>query len=271
MIPARQGLSEESEFTMALPGGGALHAHRRVRPLPEGLTWIEEEMEIDGVLSGVFATGPGWIFELHAVIGGAVSYLRDGVSSPISSARFGLLYAPYSITELRFENLKTRWVGMAGQSTAGGESLVIDIDVHARPATPSELLTIIGAPREGRSIERCPRPSAVVGAAKAALDAAYRSTPSIASVAAGLGVSHPHLTREFKRELGMTPMAYRHALRASEAAGRLSQGESIVDAAGRVGYEDLGRFYKSFRQALNVPPGQGGARPIRSRSARTVR
>ena len=45
-----QGLSEESDFTMPLPGGGSLHAHRRVRPLPEGLAWIEEEMEVDGVL-----------------------------------------------------------------------------------------------------------------------------------------------------------------------------------------------------------------------------
>ena len=47
----------------------------------------------------------------------------------------------------------------------------------------------------------------------------YRETPSIASLATGLGVSHAHLTRQFKRELGMTPMAYRHALRSSEAAG----------------------------------------------------
>lgn len=250
-----QGLSEESDFTMALPGGGSLHAHRRVRPLPEGLTWIEEQMEVDGVLSGAFATGPGWIFELHTVAAGSVSFLQDGVSVPIVQPRFGLLYAPYSITELRFENVKTSWVGVAGQSAAGGESLVIDVDAEARPATPAELLAMIGARCEARSVERCPRPSPAVRKAKAALDDSYRSTPSIASLAARIGVSHPHLTREFKRELGMTPMAYRHALRASEAAGRLSQGESIVDVAGSVGYEDLGRFYKSFRKALHAAPG----------------
>ena len=101
------------------------------------------------------------------------------------------------------------------------------------------------------------------------LDASYRSTPSIASLAADLGVSHPHLTRQFKREFGMTPMAYRHALRASEAAGRLSRGEPIVDVSGDVGYEDLGRFYKSFRKAMHSSP--GGCRRPRDRDQKAPR
>ena len=52
MIAAMRGFSEESDFTMKLPGGGSMHARRRVRPLPEGLTWIEEEMQVSGRLSG---------------------------------------------------------------------------------------------------------------------------------------------------------------------------------------------------------------------------
>lgn len=266
-----QGLSEESDFTVPLPGGGSLHAHRHVRPLPQGLTWIEEEMEVDGVLSGAFATGPGWIFELHTIAAGAVSYAQDGATRPIGGPRFGLLYAPYSVTELRFENVRTRWVGVTGQSTAGGESLVIDVAAEARPATLAELLAVLAERRGARSVERCTRPTPAVRKAKATLDAAYRSTPSIASLASRLGISQPHLSREFKRELGMTPMAYRHALRASEAAGRLSQGESNVDLAGQCSFEDLGGFYKSFLKALHASPGAVRPPQIPSRSARTRR
>jgi AraC-like DNA-binding protein len=223
------GISEESDFTMPLPGGGSLHVRRRVRPLPDGLTWIEEEMEVEGRLSGAFATGPGWIFELHTVSSGAVSYVQDGARVPVRGPRFALLYAPYSVTELHFDNVRTKWVGLAGQSHDAGESLVLDVPADARPATPEELLALRDSRRDARSVERCTQPSACVRRAKAGLDVSYRKTPSIASLAAGLGVSQPHLTRQFKRELGMTPVAYRHALRSSEAAGRLSRGEPVSD------------------------------------------
>jgi len=271
MISAVRGGSEESDFTMALPGGGSLHAHRRVRPLPDGLTWIEEEMEVDGRLSGPFATGPSWIFELHTVAAGEVTYMQDGVRLPIGGARFGILYAPYSVTDMQFDNVKTRWIGVAGQSDAGSESLVFDISPEARPTGPDELLAMLGPLQEARSVERCTRPSPLIRRAKAALEASYHSSPTIASVARGLGVSHSHLTREFKRELGMTPKAYRHALRASEAAGRLSHGERIARVSGEVGYEDLGRFYKSFRKALHTTPGDCRIPEIASRSAKTGR
>jgi AraC-like DNA-binding protein len=111
----------------------------------------------------------------------------------------------------------------------------------------------------------------MVRRAKAALDESYHSTPTIASLARGIGVSHAHLSREFKRELGLTPMAYRHALRASEAAGRLAHGEQIASVSGEVGYEDLGRFYKSFRKALHTSPGACRAPDVASRSAKTTR
>ena len=270
MIAPMAGVSEESDFTMALPGGGSVHARRRTRPLPDGLTWIEEEMEVRGRLAGTFATGPGWIFELHTLTAGSVAYVQDGRTSSITGRRFGLLYAPFSITELSFEDVKTRWVGIAGQADAAGASLVLEVSPDARPSNPAEMLALLTGPRQARSLERCTRPSPIVRRAKAALEVSYRTPTSIATMAAGLRVSHPHLTREFKRELGMTPMAYRQALRASEAAGRLSRGEPIVEVAGEVGYEDLGRFYKSFRKALHSSPGAGRPPAIASKSAKTA-
>jgi AraC-like DNA-binding protein len=268
------GAVQESDFTIPLPDGGSLAARRRVTRLPGELSWIEEEMEVRGRMSGAFATGPGWILELHCVAAGSVSYVQDGKQVPVVSRGFALLYAPFSITELVLEDVKTSWIGVAGEdwSAPAREEgpVVFDIPGAAPPATPADLLALLDG-RGFRPFARCSRPSPLSRRAKAMLDESYRSTPSIASLAARLGVSHPHLTRQFKREFGMTPMAYRHALRASEAAGRLARGEPIVDVSGEVGYEDLGRFYKSFRKAMHASPGDCRGPAIRSKSAKTAR
>src|SRR5687767_7516740 len=79
--PPKQEVSgsvQESDFTMPLPDGGSLAARRQVMRLPSGLSWIEEEMEVRGRLSGAFATGPGWILELHRVTAGVISFVQDG-------------------------------------------------------------------------------------------------------------------------------------------------------------------------------------------------
>lgn len=260
MIEAVTYAPEESDFAMPLPDGGSLSAHRRVTRLSGGLSWIEEEMEVRGRLSGAFATGPGWILELHRVSAGSVSYVQDGERVSVGSPSFALLYAPFSITELVLEDVKTRWLGVAGENGSaparGDGPVVFDVGTDVRPSTPADMLALLDGPGDVRSFERSTRPSPLSRRAKAMLEASYRSTPSIASLAARLGVSHPHLTRQFKRDFGMTPVGYRHALRASEAAGRLSRGEPIVDVSGEVGYEDLGRFYKSFRKALHSSPGR---------------
>lgn len=247
-------------FTMPLPDGGSMSALRRVTRLPGRLSWIEEEMEVRGRVSGAFATGPGWILELHDVATGTVAYVQDGVRVPVPSRRFALLYAPFAITELVFEDVKTRWQGVAGEDASaparGQGPVIFEVARAARPSTPAEMLALLDAHPDVRSLARCTAPSPLARRAKAALDGSYRSTPSIASLAACLGVSHPHLTRQFKRDFGLTPVGYRHALRASEAAARLARGEPIVDVSGEVGYEDLGRFYKSFRRALHASPGR---------------
>jgi AraC-like DNA-binding protein len=189
---------------------------------------------------------------------GTAGFLQDGVRVPIAARSFVLFYAPFSITELVAEDLRTTWVGLGGTAPAPAEApLILDVPAETDPRSPADLLAVVAAGREtARAFDRCTRPSPLSRRAKAFLDASYRSAPSIASLAARLSVSHPHLTRSFKRDFGLSPLAYRHALRATEAVKRLADGEPIVDVAGEVGYEDLGRFYKSFRKAMRTAPGR---------------
>jgi AraC-like DNA-binding protein len=259
-LPPADEAAQAYDVEMKLPEGGRVRARRRVAPLRDGLVWIEEDMEVEGRLPGGFVTGPGWLFEWHQVREGTVWFVQDDARVPVEADAFGVLYAPFSITCVAFEDVKTRWVGVAGTGRIPGgregPSVLFEVAPGAAPANARELLGALSAPRAVRSIERRTRPSALARGAKALLDASYRSTPSIASLAAGLRVSHAHLTRQFKRDYGLSPVAYRHRLRASEAIAKLSEGERIVDVAGDVGYEDLGRFYKAFRRVMHASPGQ---------------
>jgi AraC-like DNA-binding protein len=251
---------EATEHVMSLPGGGVVRSRRRVKTLAGGLVWIEEEMEVDGRLSGCVVSGGGWLFELHRLGAGEVYYVQDGARVGVGARRFGLLYAPHSITEIVFEDVRSRWVGVAaaGRVPHGRESLsaLIEVGEGARASNPIEVLEALTAGRASRSIERCTRPSPLSLKAKRALDESYRDAgSSIAQIAALLKVSHAHLTRQFKRDYGMPPLSYRDQLRASDAMLRLSRGEKIIEVSADVGYNDLGRFYKQFRKLTHSSPG----------------
>lgn len=241
-------------------GDAAVRARRRVEPLAGGLVWIEEEMQIEGRLPGGFVTGAGWMFELHTLHRGTVSFVQDGASVAVDAGRFGLFFAPFSITAVEFEDVWTTWVGVAGAGRVPGaresRSVLIEVASPARPANARELFALLDAPRGCRSIERATRPSTLSRRAKSVLDESYRSSDPISALAARLNVSHPHLARQFKRDYGTSPVAYRHSLRASEASQKLSLGEQIIDVSGDVGYNDLGRFYKQFRKLLKTSPGR---------------
>ena len=84
----------------------------------------------------------------------------------------------------------------------------------------------------------------------------YRSDLRIADIAHELGVSHAHLTRQFKRDFGLTPIDYLHHVRVSEAMGKLSLGEAAIDIGYDVGFNDTTRFYKDFKKVTGTSPGK---------------
>ena len=96
--------------------------------------------------------------------------------------------------------------------------------------------------------------SPVSSKTKRLIDDNYLIYPSIARIAERLKVSHEHVSRQFKKDYGLTPSAYLHKLRVAEATFRLSKGEEIIDISLDVGYNDLSRFYKQFRKATRTSP-----------------
>ena len=78
---------------------------------------------------------------------------------------------------------------------------------------------------------------------------------SLSHIADTLGVHPSHLSRAFKKELGMTLTEYINKLRIEEAKYLLDQGNvSVTDAALSVGFTDPNYFSKVFTKWEHVTP-----------------
>ncbi|WP_455924510.1 bifunctional DNA-binding transcriptional regulator/O6-methylguanine-DNA methyltransferase Ada [Pseudomonas putida] len=86
--------------------------------------------------------------------------------------------------------------------------------------------------------------------------------PSLAQLAAHVGLSPHHFHRLFKRLTGLTPKAYADARRAQRVREQLKPGGSVTDAVYEAGFNSNSRFYESSNQRLGMKPVQfrnGGA------------
>ncbi|WP_204058596.1 helix-turn-helix domain-containing protein [Microbispora corallina] len=76
-------------------------------------------------------------------------------------------------------------------------------------------------------------------------------------LAEALGVSPSHLSRTFRRHVGMTVSRYRNRVRVSRALARIEQGEGDLAAlAAALGFADQAHLTRTVRAELGHPPGR---------------
>jgi len=74
-------------------------------------------------------------------------------------------------------------------------------------------------------------------------------------VARYVGVSEDYLTRCFRQEMGVTPMAYLNRYRVKQARALLAAGEkNVTEVAFAVGFSDSNYFSRVFRQEVGTSP-----------------
>jgi AraC-like DNA-binding protein len=127
---------------------------------------------------------------------------------------------------------------------------------------------ILETGRNRQSIDANPTASSLSMKARKLITDGHSSDPSIARIAARLGVTNAHLSRQFRRDYGLSPREYLHQLRVADAPLELARGEAIADISHDSGYGDLSRFYKQFRKTTGTSPGycREIVTPRRSRS-----
>lgn len=108
-----------------------------------------------------------------------------------------------------------------------------------------------------------PSASHVVAVSKACeMLRARERIPSLATIAAAVGISPFHLHRILKEALGVTPGEYAQAVRWQRLADSLEAGGPVAEAIYGAGYGSMSRVYEKARQMLGMTPAErraGGA------------
>jgi len=249
---------EHSDFQLNLDDGGSL-ARRKTELLPDGSYLFEDELEVASVLTAVVITCAAWLLELYELESGELSFISAKEHIRPNTKRFGVLYPPFSITQFCFKNVKAGLIGFAARESLPADfttgSSIFEATLSDRPTSVAQEITILETGTNRQRTDMNPTPSLLSLKAKRLIDENYLAYPSIGRIAARLGVTHEHLSRQFKRDFDMTPSNYFRQLRVADASVRLAGGEEIINVAQDVGYNDLSRFYKQFRETTNTSPG----------------
>jgi AraC-like DNA-binding protein len=228
-----------------------------MKMLADGAYAIGGKVEISGEGVSNFGFARGWLVEVIEVTRGEYLFLSDGEEVRANGARFGVFYPPFTLIRCRVNNFSGWNHGIGAVEVPPGlpsAPFIFETDFRGPFTMLQQAVDVLGSCPDRRTIEVNTRASLLSLKAKRLIDENFLFYPSIGRIAGRLGVSHEHLSRQFKRDYGLSPSAYLHQLRVSEATFRLSLGEEIIDISAQVGYNDLSRFYKQFRKATHTSP-----------------
>jgi|GEM_PF-1239639 len=241
-------------------GDAEIESRRQMEKLSDGVYYIEDVVNIKGEGTSTFALGAGWLLELLELESGEIYFFCGEKEVRPNKNYFGILYPPFTLMRACVTNMKGRLRGIAGTAASfplkrETVPMIFETDFNEPLNNAGQVEEILNSSNNCQSFEMNPSASLLSVKAKRLIDENYRIYPSIARIASRLGVTHEHLTRQFKHDYSMSPNAYLHQVRVADATFRLSKGEEIIAVSHDVGYNDLSRFYKQFRKATKHSPG----------------
>lgn len=238
-------------FTKTI-GNATVEVARQLRAGDNGALWLDQHIAVKGVYHDSFVAGPTAILEHVQIHQGTLFIGGNQYKRSVA-----LMMPEFSITPVCYDNVISTTIAILFRPQEhqqnGNATVLFETNGGAAPSDARTLMELLSG-CESRPVELAAT-SELVLSAKQMLDADHKNGTSIADIALSLGVSHSHLARRFKKEIGMSPIEYCHRLRIAEAAWMLSSGEKIAAVSMHVGYDDLSRFYKHFRKIMSHSPG----------------
>lgn len=253
-----QTTSNKSDFQLEFNDGGKL-ARRRTNLLPGGAYFFEDELSVKGVFDTTVITCAAWLLEFFQLWMGDIFFFSGANQIRPNTKCFGVIYPPFSIVRPAFANARGRVVGIAATENLPAKlknaPIVFETSCISLPTDTKQAIELALSGENRQSIEAYPKASLISLKAKKLIDENYFVYPSIARIAARLKISHAHLSRQFKQDFSMSPSEYLRRLRVADAPLLLARGEPIISVSQTIGYNDLSRFYKQFRQTTKTSPG----------------
>ena len=93
-----------------------------------------------------------------------------------------------------------------------------------------------------------------VSGAMAEIEAHYHEDLTVRGVAASLGISADHLTRQFRQAMGITPIEYLRRYRFARALELLRQQRPVSEACQAVGFRHISHFSREFKALFDMTP-----------------
>ncbi|MER6009413.1 AraC family transcriptional regulator [Streptomyces bluensis] len=204
---------------------------------------------------GVHA-GPGAIVVL------APGEAHTGVSDPHGYAYRALYPAPSLLADGTLTGTPHFRAPLIDDPELAAALLTAHAELSACPdalETESRLPWLLTALARRHSTAR-PAPDTIPGAGTIARAVRDRladellAPPSLAALAADLGLSRYQLLRAFRTTTGMPPYAWLAQYRVTRARGLLEAGGRPAEVAGQVGFADQAHMTRWFRRVLGVTP-----------------
>lgn len=229
-----------------------------VQRLADGGYAISDQVDLAGEGTADFIFGRGWLLEIVDLKSGEYYFLSDGKEVRPGGRYFGVFYPTFTFVRAFTRNIQGHMIGVGSEQTypeLPNSPFIFETDHRSGFTKIDQAFDVLSHSRHRQPIVVCTKPSLLSLKTKKLIDENYLQYPSIARIAGKLNISHEHLSRQFKKDYGLSPSAYLHKLRVAEATFRLSLGQEIIDISHDVGYNDLSRFYKQFRKATRTSPG----------------
>lgn len=229
---------------------------RETKFLPDGTYGFRDRLQIERALTTRVITGRAWLLEWIALEAGTVALLTGNDAVRSSRSEFWIFYPPFTISRLSLTAAHGTAMGKAGTDPVRPQFAQVPFLFESDAAIHGERIeTLLDGATEIMRAEPYPRASSLSRRARSLIVKTYAEEPSIARIAARLGVSHSHLSRQFRQDYEMTPRDYVHQLRIADVPFRLAKGQSIWNVSWAAGYRDLSRFYRQFRKRTQTAPG----------------
>ena len=249
---ARRSGKVQPEF-----GNQEIITRLETRFLADGTYVFEDQLDVKGMVTAKVITCSAWLLEMYELKAGELFFSRGQTDVYPATKCFGVFYPPFTISQPCLRKVKGRVIGMAAAKPLPGipsVPTIFEMNSVMLPLGAGQVSEILKAGCNRQSIEVNPKASSLSVRAKRLVDKTRAMDPSIARIAARLGVTHEHLSRQFRRDYGMSPRDYLHQLRLADVPLQLARGEAIADVSQEVGYGDLSRFYKQFRKNTRTSP-----------------